>query len=274
MNTIATSPVGIFDSGLGGLTVASAFRTALPSENIVYLGDTARVPYGDKSKDTIIRFGIENATFMASLNTKMIIVACNTVSSIAMDHIRAAFPHIPIVGVLEAGVQAVMRRKTSKVAILGTRATIGSQAYLREIRKLSTERIEVVCIPCPLFTPIVEEGLANHEIGKMAVEFYLKDLISSPPDTLLLACTHYPLLKNQLESFLPKGVAILDSATTVARFAKEKLDELGMLNDSGGIGSERYFATDSPEIFNERAKEFLGYPTPAAEKACLKQKYA
>ncbi len=269
MTSPSTAPVGIFDSGLGGLTVAKAFRSALPAESIVYLGDTARVPYGDKSKETIIRFGIENTAFLASFNVKMIIVACNTVSSIAMEHIHAAFPHIPMVGVLEAGVQAVVQRKSTKVAILGTRATIGSQAYLREIQRLSPEGMDVMCIPCPLFAPIVEEGLADHDLGRMAVEFYLKDLLSSPPETLLLACTHYPLLINQLNSFLPEGVAILDSATTVADFAKEKLDGLSLLKRSGDIGSERYFATDSPEIFTQRAAAFLGYPPPSAEKASL-----
>ena len=149
--------IGIFDSGLGGLTVVAAVRELLPHENIIYLGDTARVPYGDKSKETIVRFGIENASFMAENNVKMIIVACNTVSSLAINEIRAKFADIPVIGVLEAGVHSLLQKNPCSVAIIGTRATISSGAYDCELCKFSSD-IKITGIPCPLFTPIVEEG--------------------------------------------------------------------------------------------------------------------
>ena len=262
------APVGIFDSGLGGLTVVRAFKEALPREHVVYLGDTARVPYGDKSRETVTRFGVENTAFLSRFKVKMIIVACNTVSSLAMEDIRTAFPSIPIIGVLEAGVDALASRAPAKIAVIGTRATVASRAYDSEIRNKLPDAT-VVSLACPLFAPIVEEGLSNHEIAAQAIEFYLGPLVVEPPDTLLLACTHYPLLRARLEAFLPTSVDIIDSADTVAKFASDRLAGLGMLNLSSTQGTERYFATDSPESFTHRAAAFLGYQPPQAMKAVV-----
>jgi glutamate racemase len=249
--------IGIFDSGLGGLTVVDAVRRSLPNENIIYLGDTARVPYGDKSKETILRFGLENASFMAANKVKMIIVACNTVSSLAINEIRSKFANIPIIGVLEAGVQAVLQTNPTSVAIIGTRATIASKAYNCEISKCSPD-MKIITIPCPLFAPIVEEGLADHEIGKKAIEFYLHELLHSKPETLLLGCTHYPLLKNSLKAYLPDSIKIIDSATAVAKFAKQHLEKYGLKNRETKPGVEKYYVTDSPEGFAKHAEQFLG----------------
>ena len=262
------APIGIFDSGLGGLTVVAAVREILPKENIVYLGDTARVPYGDKSQETIVRFGLENTAFMAKKQVKMIIVACNTVSSLAINEIRQKFAHIPIIGVLEAGIDAVLHKKPSSLAIIGTRATINSGAYIRELRKYSSD-IDITSIPCPLFAPIVEEGLADHEIGKKAIDFYLHELIDSSPDTLLLGCTHYPLLRNSLQSYLPDSVEIIDSAHAVANFAKQSLSELSLLNNEKMEGNEEYYVTDSPEAFANHAEQFLGKPVGNINKAVV-----
>ena len=262
------APIGIFDSGLGGLTVVSAIRKLLPNENIIYLGDTARVPYGDKSKETIVRFGLENAAFMAEKKVKMIIVACNTVSSLAINEIRTSFPSIPIVGVLEAGIAAVLREKPSFIAIIGTRATIASGAYDCELRKYSSD-INITGIPCPLFAPIIEEGLSNHEIGKNAIAFYLHELLDSAPDTLLLGCTHYPLLRNSLRAYLPDSVKIIDSAHAVANFAKQHLQKLDLLRPKQHTGNERYYVTDSPEGFAKHANQFLGKGIENISKAII-----
>lgn len=254
MNT--EKPIGIFDSGLGGLTVVAAVRKLLPNENIVYLGDTARVPYGDKSKETIVRFGLENAAFMAGKKVKMIIVACNTVSSLAINEIRDEFSDIPVIGVLEAGVAAVLHDNPNSVAVIGTRATITSGAYDFEIHN-HAPHIRITSIPCPLFAPIVEEGLAEHEIGFNAIDFYLKELTEKPADTLLLGCTHYPLLRNSLKAYLPESIKIIDSASAVANFAKQRLNELKLSNPRKETGTEEYYVTDSPEAFARHAEQFL-----------------
>ena len=268
MNKNTNAPIGIFDSGLGGLTVVAAVRKLFPRENIIYLGDTARVPYGDKSKETIVRFGIENASFMAKNRVKMIIVACNTVSSLAMSEIRAHFADIPTIGVIEAGIQAVLQKKPDSLAVIGTRATINSKAYNCELHKFTSD-IKISGIPCPLFTPIVEEGLADHEIGQKTIDLYLHKMLQLPPDTLLLGCTHYPLLRNSLSLYLPDSVKIIDSAHAVANFAKQKLEKLNLLNIKDQKGEEEYYVTDSPETFAKHAKQFLGKSVKNINKAIV-----
>jgi len=262
--------IGIFDSGLGGLTVVNAVRELMPSENIIYLGDTARVPYGDKSQEIIIRFGIESASFMVSKQIKMIIIACNTVSALAIHAIRKKFPNIPIISVLEAGVYEVCSTNTENITIIGTRATINSGAYDCEIRKKSSiENIQINSIACPLFVPIVEEGLADHTIGLNAVDLYLNNLRNNPPDTLLLGCTHYPVLQDSLKSYLPDSVNIINSAHAVANFAKKKLLDLELLNAGSRNGTDEYYVTDSPETFAKHAKQFIDTPMPAIKKTII-----
>jgi glutamate racemase len=251
------APIGVFDSGLGGLTVVSAITKRMPRENIVYLGDTARVPYGDKSRETIIKFGIENAAFLQKQQVKMIIIACNTVSALAIDEIRTEFSNIPIIGVLEAGVNIIIEKQPTSVSIIGTRATINSNAYYCEIRK-SLENIEITSIPCPLFAPIIEEGLANHKIGTQAIDLYLNNLKKTPTETLLLGCTHYPLIKNALKNYLPKSIKIIDSATAVAKLAEKKLHEYSLINQTKSATKEKYYVTDLPQTFTKHAEQFLG----------------
>jgi len=266
------APIGIFDSGLGGLTVAAAVRELLPNEDIIYLGDTARVPYGDKSAETVLRFGCENAHFLAEKKVKLIIVACNTVSSLAIDGIRNQFKSqgidIPLIGVLEAGVDTILKSNVSDVAVIGTRATISSGAYRSELLKKS-EGLSIRSVACPLFAPIVEEGLSDHEIAESAFKLYLDKLKETPPEALLLGCTHYPLLISSLEKYLPPSVDIIDSAHAVAKFADKYLQVNRLKNESEELGSEEFHVTDSPETFIKQAGKFLGRKVGDVQKSVI-----
>jgi len=251
-----SAPIGVFDSGLGGLTVVNALNRLIPNEKIIYLGDTARVPYGDKSPETIVRFGIENSRFLVEEKVKLIVVACNTVSSIAMDAIRDEFKTIPIIGVLEAGVSAILASGKDNIAIIGTRSTINSGAYEREIKKLNNS-ITIRSIACPLFAPIIEEGLAEHVIGNEAIDHYLYELNDNPPEAMLLGCTHYPLIKTSLERYLFSSVEIIDSASAVANFAKKKLHSLNLIFTQKKSSENIFYVTDSTDIFLQHAEQFL-----------------
>jgi len=257
------APLGIFDSGLGGLTVAAAVKKQMPNENIIYLGDTARVPYGDKSPDTVLRFGCENAHFLAKKGVKLIIVACNTVSALAIDGIRENLKknniNIPLIGVLEAGVEAILQSKIRSVAIIGTRGTIQSNAYSCELRRKAPQ-ISVKPIACPLLAPIVEEGLAEHKIAKSAIGIYLGELKKTPTDALLLGCTHYPLLINTLKNYFSNSVKIIDSAYSVANLAENFLNKNSLKNSSRNSPVDEFYVTDSPEIFAKHAEKFLEKP--------------
>ncbi len=263
-------PIGIFDSGLGGLTVVAAMKKALPNENIIYLGDTARVPYGDKSPANIIRFGIEDASFLVSKGVKLIVVACNTVSAIALQEIRAKFADVPVIGVLEAGVSACLKAKPRSVAVIGTRATASSDSYRRGIHAVD-HGISIRTIACPLFVPIVEEGLADNEISRLTIEFYLKPLKKELPDMLLLACTHYPLLKKSLQNFLSKKVRIVDSAEACAKFAEEYLKKNSLSASKSSTGTERFYVTDMPDSFFKQAKKFLGRDLEHFQKVSISE---
>jgi glutamate racemase len=269
---LLNSPIGIFDSGLGGLTVASAVRSRLPNENIIYLGDTARVPYGDKSPETVARFACEDALFLVDQGAKLIVVACNTVASTAMPALRSRFAdaclNIPIVGVLEAGVEAALASGAANLAVLGTTATIASGAYEREIRARRSS-VTVTSVACPLFVPIVEEGLAEHEIAKTAFDIYLRDIRKNPPEALLLGCTHYPLLIDALAEYLPNSVAIIDSAHAVAELASRRLEELTLSTIADTLGTESFFSTDSPAEFADHAARFLGRNVESANLAVV-----
>jgi glutamate racemase len=269
------APIGIFDSGLGGLTVAAAVKELMPEENIIYLGDTARVPYGDKSPETVLRFGCENAEFLAEKGVKIIIVACNTVSALAIDGIRKKFREnnikIPLIGVLEAGVNAITQQNINKIAVIGTRGTITSNAYTREIHKKSPQT-EVTAIACPLFAPIVEEGLYDHKIAEYAIDIYLNQLKKTPPDALLLGCTHYPLLKKTLKKYFNDTVQIIDSAHSVANLAENFLNQNSMKNNSTGNNSDKFYVTDSPENFAEHTENFLNKSIKTVEKVIIDKK--
>jgi glutamate racemase len=260
-------PIGVFDSGLGGLTVVAALRAALPRESILYLGDTARVPYGDKSPDIIRRFAIEDADFLLGREIKLLVVACNTVSSLAMNELRAHCP-IPVIGVVEAGAAAVLAAATESVTVLGTRATTASEAYRREIHRRNPA-IRVAGIACPLFVPIVEEGLTDHPMCTLAMDLYLAPLRETAPDAILLGCTHYPLLAPALRAWLPATTAIIDSAEACASFVCAYLAEHRLAADPRSVGGERFFVTDLPAVFSKQARRFLGRDLEHVEKIRL-----
>ena len=244
-----THPVAIFDSGLGGLTVMRQIANALPHEDIVYFGDTARVPYGIKSPQTIITFSEENCRFLCQLHPKLIVVACNTVSATALDHLRAILD-VPILGVIEPGAAAaVAATRNKRVGVIGTDATIKSRAYILAIQRLDPS-VEVVDRACPLLVPLVEEGRRCDEpVVRLVAKEYLRPIHEFGADTLVLGCTHYPLLKDALRDLMGKAVTIVDSAEETARATAARLDELGLRHSGPASPAYRYFVTDNPLRF-------------------------
>lgn len=253
-----SSPIGIFDSGLGGLTVMRQIALALPEEDIVYFGDTARVPYGSKSPATIIRFTEENCRFLVGLGPKLLVVACNTASAAALPHLRRTF-HVPILGVVEPGARAaVAATRNRRIGVVGTEATIRSRAYVEAIRALDPA-IAIVDRACPLFVPLVEEGRDSDDpIVRLAAKEYLRPLIEFGVDTVVLGCTHYPLLKDAFRAVLGRAVTIVDSAEETARAAVELLDQRGLRRREGTSPVYRYFVTDNPLRFASVGSRIMG----------------
>lgn len=250
-------PIGVFDSGIGGLTVVKEVIKLLPYENIIYFGDTARVPYGIKSKETIIKFSLENTLLLLQRDVKMIVVACNTSSSLALPVIRRHFK-IPILGVIMPGAkEAVYATKNKRIGVIGTRATINSGAYEEEIKRLDSA-VKVFSQSCPMFVPIVEEGWANDAITKKIIEKYMQPMKSRGIDTLILGCTHYPLLKSKIQQVMGNGVTLIDSAQQVALEVKQVLSQEGLLNKERVRPFREYLVSDEVAIFKNVAKRFLG----------------
>jgi glutamate racemase len=249
-------PIGVFDSGIGGLTVVKELIRQLPCEDIVYFGDTARVPYGIKSQETVTRFSIENILFLLKEDVKLICVACNTVSSVALPVIKSYFK-VPIVGVITPGVrEAVYATQNKRIGVIGTASTIKSHAYEKEIKQLDPKAL-VISLACPLFVPFVEEGwLCGNTVLEVA-RSYLKPLKDAHVDTVILGCTHYPLLKPVIKEVLGKGVTLIDSARQVAMEVKKILCGEGILNE-GRRGKQKFYVSDNPEWFAGLAKRFLG----------------
>ncbi len=258
-------PIGVFDSGVGGLTVAKELIRQLPGEDIVYFGDTARVPYGIKSKETVIRFSIENILFLLKQDVKLICVACNTVSSVALPVIKSHF-RIPIVGVIAPGVrEAVYATQNKRIGVIGTRGTVKSNAYEKQIKQLDPS-VKVISVACPLFVPFAEEGfLEGNEVLSIA-KGYLKPLNNFGVDTVILGCTHYPLLKPVIKKALGNNVTLIDSAKQVAIEVKRILAAEGLLNRGRNKASHKFYVSDNPEWFTGLAKRFLGTPVSGAKK--------
>jgi len=247
--------IAIFDSGVGGLTVAAAVRDLLPGEKIVYFGDTARVPYGTKSSATIERFALENAAFLMRFSPRLIIVACNTASAVAVPALREAAP-VPIIGVVEPGARAAARAtRNGVVAVIGTETTIATGAYARALGEIDP-RIRVVSRACPLLVPIVEEGRTTSDpIARGAVAEYLRTVKEAKPDTLILGCTHYPLLRDAFSEMMGPGVAIVDAAYETAREVRQIVGE----SKSSARPARCYFlASDNPGRFAEIGSAFMG----------------
>jgi glutamate racemase len=261
---LSSNCIGMFDSGVGGLTVLKQIAHRLPNENIIYFGDTARVPYGGKSCNTIIRYSIENAIFLMEQDIKILVIACNTASAYAIEKLQQIF-NLPIIGVIKPGAQkAVEVTRNGKIAILGTTGTINSKAYQKEIHRINPNII-VYPIACPLFVPIVEESFISHEATKLIVKEYLKSLLEHDVDTVLLGCTHYPLLQNTLQNELGKDVNIVDSASTCAEKVAEILQLQNIDNRASQVQIHKYFVSDDPEKFRTLSKEFLGMPLDRVE---------
>ncbi len=250
------SSIGIFDSGVGGLTVAKEIIRQLPNENIVYFGDIARVPYGIKSRQTVIRFSIENILFLLKQDVKLICVACNTASSFALPVIKNHF-RAPIIGVISPGVrEAVYASQNKRIGVIGTKGTIKSRTYETEIKQLDP-KVKVTAVACPLFVPFVEEGWLSGEVVLSVARDYLKPLRQAGVDTVILGCTHYPLLKPVIQKILGKNVTLIDSAKQVAFEVKKILASEDMLNRGKG-GKHRFYVSDNPEWFSSLAQRFLG----------------
>ena len=248
------APIGIFDSGLGGLTVVKAIRERMPSEDVIYYGDTAHVPYGSKSKETIVGFTSDAVRFFLDHDVKCIVIACNTATALALPEITAP---VPMLGVIEAGARAALEvSKNHKIGVIGTSATIASEAYPNVLRKMNPE-CAIYAHPCPLFVPLVEEGWLDREATKMVVKEYLTPLKMAGIDTLVLGCTHYPLLAGVIGDFLGPDVKLVDSASACAAELESILKNEGLLRNAGG-GSETFFVTDGAAKFSETGSRFLG----------------
>ena len=247
--------IGIFDSGIGGLTVFKEISSMLPAESIVYLGDTARVPYGIRSPEVVTRYSFECTDFLVRQKIKLLVVACNTVSAISLRRIQTKVS-IPVIGVIEPGARAaVASTKNGKVGIIGTEATIRSNAYLNAIRMLR-EDVEVFGQACPLFVPLVEEGWTDGIIARLIVEKYLKEMVKKGLDTIVLGCTHYPLLRDVIQNTVG-DVSLIDSAIETAKVVMEVLSENGMLRGQNNEAIKKFFVTDSPEKFVNVGEGFL-----------------
>ncbi|MDP1852742.1 MAG: glutamate racemase [Candidatus Omnitrophota bacterium] len=259
-------PIGVFDSGVGGLTVVKELIRQLPSENIIYFGDTARVPYGIKSKETVIRFSIENILFLLKQNVKLICVACNTVSSVALPAIKNHF-RVPIVGVLApAAREAVYATQNKRIGVIGTPSTIKSRSYESQINELDSE-IKVFSAATPLFVPLVEEGWVDTDVTREVAREYLGPLTNKNVDTLILGCTHYPLLREVIQGVLGKKVNLIDSAKQVAIEVKRMLACEDLLNDSAKKPRHKFYVSDNPEWFTNLAGRFLGHSVKDVSRA-------
>jgi glutamate racemase len=253
---VNSSPLGFFDSGVGGLTVVRAVQELLPSENILYLGDTARLPYGSKSPETIRRFADEDARFLISRGVKAIVVACNTATAHALPSLRETCG-IPVIGVIEAGVDAALANPNAeRIGIIATRGTIGSHAYQHALALRKTGLI-IHGQAAPLLVPLVEENWIDHPATSAVLKTYLDPLVEKGIDTLMLACTHYPLLIPVLREVLPADVRLVDSATTCAEHLKRELVRLDMLGDPAHEGKLEVHLTDLSEEFEALARRFL-----------------
>jgi len=249
-------PIGVFDSGIGGLTVVKALREALPNESIFYLGDTARVPYGNKSAETVGRYSVEMVEMLVSENAKVIVVACNTASSLALPKLKADFS-LPVIGVIEPGARAALAATRNRnVGVIGTRATIRSGSYEKALRSLDAD-LRVNSRACPLLVPLIEEGLLDDDVTDRVIARYLEPMITDGIDTLVLGCTHYPLLARAIARFLGNKIAIVDSARNCAGAVRDLLDRDSLRTLDKNSGRLQVALTDSADNFLGIAREAL-----------------
>lgn len=245
-------PIGIFDSGIGGLTVFKEIRKQFPQEDIIYFGDTARVPYGPKSPQTVLNYSVQNARFLLQNGAKIIVVACNTSASVALQKLREILP-IPIIGVIQPGAaHATSVTQNRKIGIIGTEGTIRSDAYSHAIKNIDP-KIQVFSKACPLLVSLVEEGWEEHQISELIIREYLQDLQQQDIDTLVLGCTHYPILKKAIGKIVGKNIKLVDSAEAVAANLKEMLPNPETETD----GSNKFYVSDNEDKFRQIATRIL-----------------
>lgn len=263
MNDIREWAIGVFDSGVGGLTVVNAMRNFLPNEKIIYLGDTARVPYGSRSPETVIRYSRENARFLMESGIKLLVVACNTASSLAISELKKRMP-VNVIGVVEPGAEkAVNVTRSGRIGVIGTEATIRSNSYKKALLRIN-KKLKIFSRACPLFVPLVEEGMIDHKITYSVAEYYLAEFKKHNIDVLILGCTHYPVLKKVIKNTVGDNVVLVDSGEEVAKVVKHTLEVNGIMREHGGNqeGKKRqkkieYYVTDAPEKFIKLASIFL-----------------
>lgn len=264
MMSDTAGPIAIFDSGVGGLTVAAAIARALPQEGFVYLGDTARLPYGTKSPETVTRYAVQATRALMRFRPKMIVVACNTASAVALPVLAAAYAPLPVVGVVEPGARAaVAASRQGRIAVIATEGTVRGGAYVRAIHALNAQ-VHVVQRACPLFVALAEEGWTHGAVPELAARKYLSDIfeVETPPDTLVLGCTHFPVLVDAIRKAVGPAVALVDSAETVAR-------EIASIVRASGSGAgpavHRFLSTDAPERFARVGSQFFGAAIDVAQ---------
>jgi glutamate racemase len=258
----ANHPIGIFDSGVGGLTVTRAVMERLPRERIVYFGDTARVPYGVKSAETVGRYAAEIVRFLLDKEVKLLIVACNTMAAVALPAITALSP-APVLEVIDAGARSALAATTTgRIGIIATPSTVGSGAYRAAIARRGGDPSATVSRACPLFVPLAEEGFLDHPATRLIAREYLAPVLAENPDTLILGCTHYPLLRPLLQDVAGPGVTLVDSATAVAEDARRVLAESGLLAGGDAAPRHDFYVTDAPQRLRDIGELFLGRPLP------------
>jgi glutamate racemase len=263
-NSNRTAPVGVFDSGVGGLTVAREIMRQLPRENMVYFGDTARVPYGSKSRNNIIRYSRQIIRFLRTKDVKAIVIACNTASALALDAVKEE-TDIPVIGVIVPGARAAVQATRNKViGVAGTEATIQSETYTKVIREMCPDAV-VIGKPCPLFVPLVEEGFAKHRITEEVIDIYLSDMRQTDMDTMILGCTHYPLLRSRIMAYFGEKVHIVNPAYETAVDLKKILDESGTANLSEEAAAYEFYVSDAAEKFTRLANTILPYDVAATK---------
>lgn len=248
-------PIGVFDSGLGGLTAVKQLMQELPNESIVYFGDTGRVPYGTRSKETIIKYVLDDVSFLKTFNIKLIVVACGTASAVALPVIKKDID-IPIAGVVNSTCSmAALGTKSKKIGVLGTNSTINSGAFEKQLKQIDSE-LEVFSVACPLFVPLVENGHTDTELVRLVAEDYLEKLKNKGIDTLILGCTHYPLLKGVISDIIGKNVKLIDAGMCVAKKAKDILTDSNMLSDDNKPNYS-YYVSDNTFGFERIGGMFL-----------------
>lgn len=264
------NPIGIFDSGIGGLTVVKQIMRLLPNENLIYFGDTARLPYGTKSKKLIQQYALEDAAFLNQFDIKLLVVACNSASATAVDLLKSTLT-IPVTGVIEPGVSASLSKsRENRIGVIGTMATVSSNAYQDSIFK-QNDQVEVFGQPCPLLVPLVEEGWIDDNITRLTIHKYMDPLIGNKIDTLILGCTHFPVIKRTIQEEIGSDITLIDSGEETAKVVRKMLKDLNIDRNKDTNGQVEFYVSDIPGKFDEIGTRFLGQPVVNANRVDFDQ---